>query len=120
MVDSQILIADRDQQFNDWAKLVTFREVSQTYDPETMQISETFTDTSLQAIIGTRPFVSQGVTADQYLSEDLKIQLKAEELPGVHPASTCRIVYLGNEYQVHRFELSNQGHVYVLECRKRS
>jgi len=120
MVDSGVLIADRDQQFNDWAKLVTFREVSQTYDPESMQISETYTDSSLQAIIGTTPFISQSVTADQYLSEDLRIQLKAEELPGVHPASTCRIVYSGNEYQVNRFELSTQGHIYVLECRKRS
>jgi hypothetical protein len=119
MTLSAQLLTDRDLWFADWGEAVTFREVAQTFDPETLQVAETHTDTALTAIVGegrSRP--AQG-TAAQHLADELTVVIKAEELPTSDPAPHCRLLRGGVEYDVIAYERSAADLVYALRCRRR-
>ena len=113
-----LLTADRDRRFADWGETVTFREVVQTYDPESGQVSEQTTDTSVTAIVGAAPSGPTPGTAGQHLTGEITFEIKAEELPTASPVTTSRIVYGGTEYDVVSYVLSGGGLTYTLRCRK--
>lgn len=114
------LTADRDRQFDDWGETVTFRQITQTYDPQTQQVSEAKVDTQLVAIVGRAPAKPANGTAAQHLNFDISFLIKAEELPTSTPETTSRIVYAGGEYDVLKFHRSGGGLLYALDCRKTS
>lgn len=117
-IPSAILTADRDRQFDDWGVAVTFRQVTQTFDPETGQASEDVVDSPLTALVGSAPFEPTPGTAARHLSEEISFQIKSEEMPTATPSPTSRIVYDGAEYDIVKFMLSPGGLVYTLDCRK--
>jgi len=117
-IPSTQLLADRDRQFTDWGETITFRQVAQTYNPGTQQVSEAITDTTLTALIGTAPSQPTPGTAAQHLTDRISVSIKAEDLPGSGPTSTDRIVRSGIEYDVLTFEQSVGNQVYTLECRR--
>jgi hypothetical protein len=113
------LLADRDQWFADWGEPITFREVAETFDPETLEVSQDPTDTALTAIIGEGAAKPAFSTAGQHLTDDLTVVIKAEELPTTDAAPHCRIVRSGVEYDVVSFDRSAADLVYALRCRRR-
>lgn len=113
------LLTDRDLWFADWGETVTFREVAGTFDPETLEVSESHTDTALTAIIGEGAAKPAFSTAGQHLTDDLTVVIKAEELPTDDPAPHCRIVRSGVEYDVVSFDRSAGDLVFALRCRRR-
>ena len=118
IVPAEMLKSDRDRQFDDWGETVIFREVTQTYDPQTQQVVEAFVDTSLTAIVGEGSSKPTAGSATQHLTEKLDFLIKAEELPTTNPTSTSRVVYNTQEYDVLKFHRSIHDIVYTLECRK--
>lgn len=119
-VSSTQLLDDRDRQFADWGETITFRQVTQTYNPGTQQVSEQATDTTITALVGTAPSQPTPGTAAQHLTDRIVVSIKTGDLPGPGPTSTDRIVYSGIEYDVLTFDLSVRNQVYVLECRRTS
>ena len=117
-IPQTLLTADRDRQFDDWGVSITFRQVTQTYDTETQLVAEGLVDTPLTAIIGDAPSHPTTGTAALHLSDELRLQIKAEELPTTSPTPASRIVYNAIEYDVIAFHRSTGGLVYSLECRK--
>lgn len=117
-IPSTQLLADRDRQFADWGETITFRQVTQTYNSGTQQVSEQVTDTAVTALIGTAPSQPTPGTAAQHLGDQITVSIKAEDLPGSGPTSTDRIVRSGIEYDVLTFDLSVRNQVYMLECRR--
>ena len=112
--------ADRDRLFADWGEAVVFRQVVQTFTPESQDVSEDVTDTEVTAVVGPNPSQPTGGTATQHLSERLTLLIKSEELPTVSPQTTSRIVRGDVEYDVLGFVLAACGAVFTLECRRRS
>ena len=119
-IPAAMLTVDRDRQFDDWGVSITFRQVSQTYDPPTQKVTETIIDTSLTAIVGGAPSSPTAGTAARHLSDEVHFQIKSEDLPTSTPVPTSRIVYNTTEYDIVGFTLSTNGLVYVLDCRKTS
>ena len=119
-IPQSILTADRDRQFDDWGVSITFRQISQTFDPQTQQVTEDVVDTPLTAIVGDAPSHPTAGTAALHLSDALRLQIKAEDLPTTSPTPVSRIVYNGTEYDVIAFNRSTGGLVYSLDCRKTS
>ncbi|MBT4865348.1 MAG: hypothetical protein HON53_09540 [Planctomycetaceae bacterium] len=117
-IPQAILTADRDRKFDDWGVSITFRQVTQTFDTETQQVSEDVVDTPLTAIIGAAPSRPTKGTAAQHLAAALRLQIKAEELPTTVPCPASRIVYNAIEYDIIVFNRSTGGLVYTLDCRK--
>lgn len=117
-IPQTLLTADRDRQFDDWGVSITFRQVTQTFDTETQQVVEGLVDTPLTAIIGDAPSRLTAGTAAEHLTDALRVQIKAEELPTTSPTPVSRIVYNATEYDIIVFHQSTGGLVYSLECRK--
>ncbi len=65
---TSLTIADRDRQFDDWGQTVTFRQVTQRFDPQTQQVSEQLADTNLTAIVGSAPTKPAADTAGRNIS----------------------------------------------------
>ena len=119
-IPAAMLTVDRDRQFDDWGVSITFRQVSQTYDPQTQQVAETIIDTPLTAIVGSAPSAPTAGTAARHLTDEIQFQIKSEDLPTSTPVPTSRIVYNATEYDIVSFTLSTNGLLYALECRKTS
>ena len=120
LVPTALLQFDRDRQFDDWSQTVTFREVSQTYNTQTQQVVEAYTDTVLTAIVGENPAKPTPGTAIHDLNETIRFYIKAEDLPTAAPTTTSRMIYNSVEYDVLQFTLSPNGLVRTLDCRKTS
>jgi hypothetical protein len=119
MIPLAQLREDRDQQFADWGETVTFRRVTATFDPEPQHVTESHDDTSIAAIVGPLENTPTRGTAARTLEGDLKLLVKAEELPAGARNCTSRIVRGGVEYDVVSFALSTCGLVETLTCRRR-
>ena len=114
------LLDDRNRQFDDWAVLVTYREVVQTYDPESGQVAETSTDHQLSALVGPifrRP--SPG-TAANHLSGEQQLVVKAESLPAPVPRLIDRIVLNGAEHDLLSYTHNATTQTFTLHIRPRS
>lgn len=119
-IPSAIQTADRDRRFDDWGVSITFRQVTQTYDPQTQQVTEETVDTPLTALVGSTLSKPTAGAAAGHLTDEIHFQIKAEELPTSTTTPVSRIVYGGAEYDVIAFTLLTGGLIYTLECRKRS
>lgn len=119
-IPETLITGDRDRLFADWGKTITFREVTETYNPETQKIVESFTDTTLTAVVSEGESTPTAGTGAQHLTGVLRFLIKAEELPTPAAESTSRVLYGGAEYDVLRFRQSIQELVSTLECRKRT
>ena len=110
--------ADRDRQFDDWGETITFRQVTQTFDTQTQQVSEQPTDTILTAVVGSAAAKPATNTAGRHLIEEIDFLIKAEELPGTSPVPDSRIIYKTVEYDVLSFTITDGGLTYTLQCRR--
>lgn len=117
-ISADQLAVDRDRQFDDWGETITFREVTQTYTPETQQVAEASVDTPITAIVGSGASTPSPGTAAQHFTDDISFLVRAEDLPTSSPTPTSRIVYNGTQYDILRFSLSAQNLIYTLLCRK--
>ncbi len=112
------LSADLDAAFSDWGESITYRQVSATYDPQTQQTSESFTDTAVTAIVsGVEADPTPG-TAAQNLSNAINFLVRVSELPAGEPKLTSKVVYGGVQYVVVGYINSSDGLTSQLECRK--
>lgn len=112
------LRADRDRQFADWAETITFRQVQQSFDPQTQQLAETHDDTELQAVVGHLPTKPTPGTARRHSSASISFLVKAEQLPADPPDMTSRIVYRGDEYELVATHRDSRGLLYTLDARR--
>lgn len=99
-IPETILTADRDQFFQDWSEPITLRTLEQTYDPETLQTTETHTDTTLQALISTTSAEPTPATAAQHATTDLNATTKSEDLPALAPNPLTQILWNESLWQV--------------------
>lgn len=95
-----ILPTDRDQLFADWSETITLRTITQTYDPDTLQITEATTDTELEALIGLQPQVATPTTAAQHHATLLTITVRSEDIPTPLAPPLTRILYNDLEHRV--------------------
>ncbi len=117
-VDTVITAADRDQCFADWGVPVVLREVTQTYDPETGALAETYVDHATTAIVGRAQIDSQPGTAGQHAARELRFLIRSDDLPsGVEPRS-ARVVYQGVEYRIKSNSMSATGGILALNGRR--
>ena len=112
------LAEDRDRIFDDWGEEFTLRQVTQSFVPETQQITEDVTDSVLIGIIGASPTSPTPDTRGQSSSLDLVVRVKVEEFPASPGDVTYRIVSHGTEYVV--ISQSQPAGLAVLElnCRR--
>ena len=118
-IDNTLLLSDRDRQFDDWGETITFRKVSQTFDTQTGELIETYTDTELTAMVGTQPQSKTSGTACQHVSQQLYVQVKAEEVPANEPTTGSRLLRASKEYDILDSTLSAAQLVRTFVCRKR-
>lgn len=97
-VPAALLTDVRDQLFNDWAVTVTFREVTQTYDPDTGELEETYDDTSLLAVAGPVTNPTTPDTAAHHRTHERAFLIRAADLPDDASFATSRILHEGLEY----------------------
>jgi hypothetical protein len=95
-----ILPSDRSQLFTDWSEPITLRTITQTYDPDTLQLTESHTDIALDAIIGLHPQSPTPTTAAQHHSALLTVTVKSEDIPASISGPLTRLLYNALEYQV--------------------
>ena len=117
-VDSVITAADRDQCFADWGVPVVLREVTQTYDPETGALAETYVDHAITAIVGRAQIDLQPGAAGQHAARELRFLIRSDDLPsGVEPRM-ARVVYEGVEYRIESNSVSATGGILALNGRR--
>jgi hypothetical protein len=97
-VPAALLTDVRDQLFNDWAVTVTFREVTQFYDPDTGQLDEGHADTPLPAVVGPLTNPTTPDTAARHRSHERAFLIRAADLPDNASLVTSRILHAGIEY----------------------
>lgn len=112
------LSADLDATFADWGEAITYRQVSATYDPQTQQSSESFTDTAVTAIVSGIEGEPTPGTAAQNLSASITFLVRVSELPAGEPKLTSRVVYGGAQYDIVSHENGADGLTSRLECRQ--
>ena len=119
MIPESTLAEDRDREFLDWGREVTYRRVTAVYDPGLQRVSETHADTLVTAIVGTGAAQPASEAAGQHLTGVVRFLVKSEDVPAGGPAVTDRIVVDGREYDVVRFELAGDGLTYAIDGRLR-
>lgn len=115
-VNASFVKADRDRGFADWGVTVVLRRVSQSYDPETGELSETYFDRSLRAIAGENGVGAAAGTAGQAGDTQQVFAVRSEEVEGENNLRTMRIVHEGREYRIHDVESQLPSRVTVLRC----
>lgn len=95
-----LLAADRDQQFRDWSVSVLLRTITENYDPETLQRTETSSDVEIDALLGTLPRTPTPGAAATHHTQLFTITVKREELPTLAPHPFTRLVWNDAEYEV--------------------
>ena len=119
VVSDEVFRQDRDREFLDWGREVTYRRVTAVYDPGLQRVSETHADTLVTTIVGNGAAQAAREAAGQHLTESVRFLVKAEHVPAEGPAVTDRIVVDGREYDVVGFELAGDGLVYAIDGRLR-
>lgn len=119
VVSDEVLKQDRDREFLDWGREVTYRHVTAVYDPGLQRVSETHADTLVTAIVGNGGAQLTHEAAGQHLTQSVRFLVKAEDVPAGGPAGIDRIVVDGREYDVARFELAGDELVYAIDGRLR-
>ena len=119
VVPEERLKEDRDREFLDWGREVTYRRVTTVYDPGLQRVSETHADTLVTAIVGRGESEPAGETAGQHLTGVVHFLMKSEDVPAGGPSLTDRIVVDGREYDMVRFELAGDELVHAIDGRLR-
>lgn len=107
---------DRDRGFADWGATVVLRRVSQSYDPETGELSETYVDRSLRAIVGENGVGAAAGTAGQAGETQQVFAVRSEDVDGENDLRAMRLVHDAREYRIHDVESQLQARVTVLRC----
>jgi hypothetical protein len=119
VVSDEALKEDRDREFLDWGREVTYRRVTAAYDPGPQRVSETHADALVTVIVGTGAGQPAREAAGQHLTELVRFLVKVEDVPTGGPGLTDRLVVDGREHEVVRFELASDGLVYAIDGRLR-
>lgn len=90
----------RDLLFADWAELVTFLEVSTTYDPAAGETAESIAETDLLAILGPVLNEPEPNTAHQHRQSQRVFLIRAEDVPENASFAASRIRCQGREYAI--------------------
>jgi len=117
-IDNAQLTADRDRLFADWGKSATFRKVTQSFSPQTQQISETETTATLLAIVGAGTASSIPEAGGQAQAVDLVLQVKAEEWTGTSGDVSWQVDVRGVRYEIIQQVESGDQQLIELLCRK--
>jgi len=117
-ITSEQLIGDRDRVFADWGETVTLKQVSQSFDPSSQQISETETELAVTGIVGTRPTMNVADAGGQLQSVDLALQVRSEDWTANPGDATWRAVVRGETYDIIHQTQSADSQVIELHCRK--
>ena len=117
-IDNAQLKDDRDRLFADWGESATFRKVTQSFSPQTQQISETETTATLLAIVGTRPSANIPDAGGQAQAVDLVLQVKSEEWTGTAGEVSWRVDVRGARYAIIQQVESADQQLIELLCRK--
>lgn len=117
-ISADLIEGDRERLFADWAEPVVFREVAQTYEPETGQLEESFTDWALSAVVSASPSKATRGTAGQHEAFDVSFVVRPEDLPAGASLSTSRVVQGGTVYTIVGTQRSATGVLLELRCRR--
>ncbi len=90
----------RDLLFADWGEVVTFREISSTYDPHEGEVTESVSETLLMAIVGPRLNAPQPNTAHQVTTCERSFLFRMEDLPEDASFHSSRIQHGEDEYAI--------------------
>lgn len=86
--------------FADWGVPVTLRQVSATYDPQTGELQETFSDTLLPAVPGGTAQQMVANTAGQLRIGERTFLVRSTDLPPAASPATTRLLHAGCEYRL--------------------
>lgn len=118
MSDLPTLIEDDlDICFLDWGTEITLRGVSQTFDPETQAISESFNDTTVQAIVGHSMMEPAKGTAQGAAVNEQTFFIRDADYPFSEEVNNARLVYGGTQYDILNATTSATD-LKMLECRR--
>jgi hypothetical protein len=117
-ITSEQLIDDRDRVFTDWGETVTLKQVAQSFDPASQQISETETELAVTAIVGAQPTMNVADAGGQLQSVDLALQIRSEDWTANAGDATWRALVRGQTYDVVKQIESADSQVIELHCRK--
>ncbi|MFG0297803.1 MAG: hypothetical protein ACF8PG_18005 [Maioricimonas sp. JB045] len=106
---SSLPLIDRERLFDDWSVPVVFRQVVQSYDPQTGRVEETATDTTVQAIVRPLQTSPHPGTVAVHPDAQLAAILRSDDPPADANIATARIVYQQQEYQVRSFTHSGDA-----------
>lgn len=105
----------RDILFADWAELVTFIEVSTTYDPQQGEVAESRTETDVLAVIGPGLSTPEPNTAHQHTQLTRSFLIRGEDLPENVSLSSSRIGCHGQEFAVLTVDYAPQTNLMVVQ-----
>ena len=91
----------------DWGTAATYRVVERTFDPETQQVTETFTDTSCTVLVESEERIPTQAAAGQAVEGAKRVVLSQDELPADAPQLTDRVLIAGEQYDITAFELDS-------------
>jgi hypothetical protein len=110
----------RDLLFSDWAEVVTFVEVSTTYDPQVGEASESISESDVLAILGPGLDAPVPNTAHQHTKSDRTFLIRAEDLPPNASFATSRIRWHGHDYAIQTADHAPQTNLVVFHTTFRS
>lgn len=117
-ITSEQLNNDRDRVFADWGETAILKQVSQSFDPSSQQISETETELAVTAVVGAQPTADVADAGGQLQSVDLTLQIRSEDWTADAGDATWRVLVRGDAYDIIRQAGSADSQVIELHCRK--
>jgi hypothetical protein len=116
-MEIDVVRSDRDRGFADWGVTVVLRRVSQSFDPETGVLSETYEDRDVPAIVGDGELAAVVGTAGHAGRLAQRFLVRSEDVEEEGSVRTMRVVHGGREYRVDDVEGWPQGRMTLLKCR---
>jgi hypothetical protein len=115
-VNANLVKEDRDRAFADWGVTVALRRVSQTYDPQSGAVTESYDDRRVRAIVGDGEVGAADGTAGQAGETQQEFAVRNEDVNAESDLRTMRIMHQGREYRIHDVESGPQASVTILRC----
>jgi len=113
---SDLATKDRDRGFADWGTDVVLRVVSQSFDPQSGLVTETFDDRDVRAIVGEAALAAIGQTAGHGNQFAQLFLVRSEDIEADVNPRMLRIVHGGREYRVDEREGWPQAGMTMLRC----
>lgn len=117
-MDSDLVKGDRDRGFTDWGTTVVLRRVTQSFDPETGVLTETYDDRSVTAIAGEAGLSAVAGTAGHAGRFAQMFLVRREDVAEESELRGLRVVFVGEEYRIDDVESWSQAHVVLLKCQR--